>query len=100
MKYKKYALPAYAIYILSYLVIVAVSISIEGLSFSSEAIFEIAKFILLPLPICLVIGLFIWLFKRANVLAYSIASMVFVSPIGVFINLLAAYLLWWSAGNA
>tara|TARA_R110002074_G_scaffold375181_1_gene551802 strand:+ start:688 stop:930 length:243 start_codon:yes stop_codon:yes gene_type:complete len=66
MKYRKYALPAYTIYILSYLAIVAVSISIEGWSFSSEAIFEIAKFILLPLLICLVIGLLIWLFKREN----------------------------------
>lgn len=100
MKYKKYALHAYIIYVLSYLSIVAVSISIEGWGFSSESLVEIVQFILLPIPVCLAIGVVVWLFKRRNLISYSMASMVFVSPLGVAMNLLAAYLLWWSASNA
>lgn len=100
MKYRKYALPAYVIYLLSYLSIIAVSISIDGWGFSSESLIEIAQFILLPIPVCLAIGFTVWLFKRRSLISYSMASMVFVSPLGVVINLLAAYLLWWSASNA
>lgn len=100
MKYKKYALPAYLIYIASYLVIVAISVSINGWGLNLEALIEIVQFMVLPLPICIFIGFTFWLFKRANMLAYSAASMVFVSPVGVVINLFAAYLLWWSTTNA
>ena len=100
MKYKKYALPAYLLYLLSYFSIVVVSVSIDGWRFSPGNIVEIVQFILLPLPICLIIGFIIWLFKRRNLISYSIASMVIVSPLGVAINIFAAYLLWWSANNA
>lgn len=100
MKFKKYGVPAYAIYILSYLCIVAVSVKIKGWGFSSQELVNIATFILLPLPICLFLGACIWLFKRSNILAYSMASMLIVSPIGILINLIAVYLLWWSASNA
>lgn len=100
MKSKKYAAVGYAFYLLSYLGFVLMSANASGFNMSAGAVINVLTFVLLPVILCVVVGVVIWCFKRTNIWSLIFVAMSFIAPIGVLINLLATYLLWWSSNNA
>lgn len=100
MKFRKYALAGYVCYLLCYLGLVLMSAKTHGPNLSTDAVIDIATFVLLPVVVCAAIGGLIWCFKRKDFCGYAVSSMIFVAPLGILVNLVATYLLWWSFNNA
>ena len=100
MNYRKYAVIGYGCYLVSYLALVLVSGKIHGFNISVRALTDVVTYIALPILICVIVGGLVWVIKRNGFLDFILKSMIFVAPLGVAINLLATYLLWWSSTNA
>ena len=67
---------------------------------SDLAYFDVAIFTFGPAIIALTIGVMFYLVKKSNAMRVIYTTLIVVGILGIPINLFAAYLLWWSAGNA